>query len=54
MLSGYPHLEETYRVGELLFPLLDVAVPEIPQPHALAAQGEIVGNAFAPLQAAQS
>ena len=27
---GYPHLEEAYRVGELLFPHLDVAIPEIP------------------------
>ena len=24
IFSGYPHLEEAYRVGELLFPLLDV------------------------------
>ncbi len=30
VLSGYPHLEEAYRVGELLFPHLDVAIPEIP------------------------
>jgi ABC-type nitrate/sulfonate/bicarbonate transport system permease component len=30
IFSGYPHLEEAYRVGELLFPLLDVAVPSIP------------------------
>ena len=25
--SGYPHLEESYRVAELLFPLLDVSQP---------------------------
>ncbi len=25
VLSGYPHLEESYRVAELLFPLLDIA-----------------------------
>lgn len=25
ILSGYPHLEESYRVAELLFPLLDIA-----------------------------
>lgn len=30
VLSGYPHLEEAYRVGELLFPLLDVAIPKFP------------------------
>ncbi len=31
ILSGYPHLEEAYRVGELLFPHLDLAIPQIPQ-----------------------
>jgi alkanesulfonate monooxygenase len=25
ILSGYPHLEEAYRVAELLFPRLEVA-----------------------------
>jgi alkanesulfonate monooxygenase len=45
ILSGYPHLEEAYRVAELLFPLLPLnhgkqAVPSI--------QGEIVGNEFFP------
>ncbi|ANE73986.1 FMNH2-dependent alkanesulfonate monooxygenase [Dickeya solani] len=51
VLSGYPHLEEAYKVGELLFPHLDVAVPEVPQPQP----GEIVGNEFVPLlKAAQS
>ncbi|MBX9444317.1 FMNH2-dependent alkanesulfonate monooxygenase [Dickeya chrysanthemi] len=55
VLSGYPHLEEAYKVGELLFPLLDVAVPEVPQPQPLRSQGEIVGNEFVPLlKAAQS
>jgi alkanesulfonate monooxygenase len=28
ILSGYPHLEEAYRVAELLFPMLGVAAPE--------------------------
>ncbi|MGM3160111.1 FMNH2-dependent alkanesulfonate monooxygenase [Dickeya undicola] len=55
VLSGYPHLEEAYKVGELLFPHLDVAVPEVPQPQPLRSQGEIVGNEFVPLlKAAQS
>ncbi|WJV68706.1 FMNH2-dependent alkanesulfonate monooxygenase [Pectobacteriaceae bacterium CE70] len=54
ILSGYPHLEEAYRVGELLFPHLDIAVPDIPQPRPLQAQGEIVGNEFIPLKTAQS
>src|SRR5690606_30001147 len=31
IFSGYPHLEESYRVAELLFPLLDIARPERPQ-----------------------
>ncbi|MFO1419062.1 MAG: FMNH2-dependent alkanesulfonate monooxygenase [Methylotetracoccus sp.] len=29
VLSGYPHLEEAYRVAELLFPLLPLKRPEI-------------------------
>ena len=54
VLSGYPHLEEAYRVGELLFPLLDVAIPEIPQPQPLNPQGEAVANDFIPRKVAQS
>ncbi|WP_350312418.1 FMNH2-dependent alkanesulfonate monooxygenase [Dickeya fangzhongdai] len=55
VLSGYPHLEEAYHVAELLFPHLDVAIPDIPQPRSLGATGEIVGNEFVPLlKAAQS
>jgi alkanesulfonate monooxygenase len=45
ILSGYPHLEEAYRVAELLFPLL-------PLNHGKQAmssiRGEIVGNEFFP------
>ena len=54
ILSGYPHLEEAWRVGELLFPHLDVNVPEIPRPAALQQQGEVVANMFIPRKAAQS
>ncbi|SWD34963.1 alkanesulfonate monooxygenase [Klebsiella pneumoniae] len=54
IFSGYPHLEEAYRVGELLFPLLDVAVPSIPQPQSLRLQGEAVANEFIPRKVAQS
>ena len=54
VLSGYPHLEEAYRVGELLFPLLDVAIPEIPQPQPPNPQGEAVANDFIPRKVAQS
>lgn len=42
ILSGYPHLEESYRVAELLFPLL-------PLSHSAAGNNnakEIVGNEF--------
>ena len=31
IFSGYPHLEESYRVAELLFPHLDLAQPQQPQ-----------------------
>lgn len=54
VLSGYPHLEEAWRVGELLFPHLDVAVPEMPRPAPLQQQGEVVANLFIPRKAAQS
>ena len=54
VLSGYPHLEEAYKVGELLFPHLDVAIPEIPQPQPLNPQGEAVANDFIPRNVAQS
>ncbi|MCX8957413.1 FMNH2-dependent alkanesulfonate monooxygenase [Erwinia psidii] len=53
ILSGYPHLEEAYRVGELLFPHLDLEVPEIPQHVAISAHGEAVAHDFAPKKRAQ-
>jgi alkanesulfonate monooxygenase len=54
ILSGYPHLEEAYKVGELLFPHLNVAIPEVPQPRPLSTQGEAVANTFIPRKRAQS
>lgn len=54
ILSGYPHLEEAWRVGELLFPHLDVAVPEIPRPQTRAPQGEVIANDFIPRNVSQS
>lgn len=54
ILSGYPHLEEAYRVGELLFPHLDVAIPQIPQPRQIQEKGEVVANDFIPRKVAQS
>ncbi len=50
ILSGYPHLEESYRVAELLFPRLDLshgpnarAIPALNGPF-----GEIIANEHAP------
>lgn len=54
IFSGYPHLEEAYRVGELLFPHLDVAIPQIPQPRQHPEKGEVVANDFIPRKVAQS
>ncbi len=54
ILSGYPHLEEAYRVGELLFPHLDLNVPEVPKPNAISAHGEAVAHDFAPQKVSQS
>ena len=54
ILSGYPHLEEAYRVGELLFPHLDLAIPEVPQPRVVRAHGEAVANDFTPQKVSQS
>lgn len=53
ILSGYPHLEEAYRVGELLFPHLDLALPELPQSRDLSPHGEAVANDFRPQKVAQ-
>lgn len=54
ILSGYPHLEEAWKVGELLFPHLQVTVPAVPQPQTLQQQGEAVANEFIPRKVAQS
>jgi alkanesulfonate monooxygenase len=43
ILSGYPHLEESYRVAELLFPLLPFANRSAPGDGGVAA---IAGNEF--------
>lgn len=45
ILSGYPHLEEAYRVAELLFPKLPIQLPERPEGQlVLAPFGEIIAN----------
>ncbi len=49
VFSGYPHLEEAYRVSELLFPHLDLATTELPtQRPATQPQGEVVANIYVP------
>jgi alkanesulfonate monooxygenase len=49
ILSGYPHLEEAYRVAELLFPLLPIEQADAPQKQARAAE-TFVGNEFRPVK----
>jgi alkanesulfonate monooxygenase len=49
ILSGYPHLEESYRVAELLFPRLPVARPAASDEPALSGPfGELIANEIAP------
>lgn len=49
IFSGYPHLEESYRVAELLFPHLDIAVPAPPQRRgAIRAAGEVISSDILP------
>jgi alkanesulfonate monooxygenase len=50
ILSGYPHLEEAYRVHELLFPLLPVARPEsrAPEHNLTGPFGEMLAQRYAP------
>ncbi|HXP10935.1 MAG TPA: hypothetical protein VN828_20690, partial [Acidobacteriaceae bacterium] len=49
ILSGYPHLEEAYRVAELLFPLLPLSATEAKGGRAPAAEN-FVGNEFRPIK----
>jgi alkanesulfonate monooxygenase len=50
ILSGYPHLEEAYRVAELLFPLLPLEQPETPLPKNVRSAESVVGNEFRPVK----
>ncbi|MDZ4876586.1 MAG: Alkanesulfonate monooxygenase [Chroococcidiopsis cubana SAG 39.79] len=51
IFSGYPHLEEAYRVAELLFPRLPLEnLPQVEQQHVLSPFGEIVANENFPKQ----
>lgn len=52
ILSGYPHLEEAYRVAELLFPRLPIELPSFdPGQLVLAPFGEIIANDAVPTPA---
>lgn len=47
IFSGYPHLEESIRFAELVFPLLPLATREkLAQPHLTGPFGEIVANNY--------
>ena len=49
ILSGYPHLEEAYRVAELLFPHLPLARSTKPLEHNVTGPfGEMVAQRYAP------
>lgn len=51
ILSGYPHLEEAYRVAELLFPKLPVGV-QLPAPSRMISPvGEVIANEKIPTSA---
>ncbi|KYC38848.1 alkanesulfonate monooxygenase [Scytonema hofmannii PCC 7110] len=55
IFSGYPHLEEAYRVAELLFPYLPLEnLPTVEEQQVLSPFGEIVGNQDFPKQKQQS
>ncbi|MBI4784328.1 MAG: FMNH2-dependent alkanesulfonate monooxygenase [Oscillatoriophycideae cyanobacterium NC_groundwater_1537_Pr4_S-0.65um_50_18] len=51
ILSGYPHLEEAYRVAELLFPKLPVDVKLPPPSLQFSPVGEIIANEKIPASA---
>ena len=49
ILSGYPHLEEAYRVKELLFPLLPVKHDDATKATYEHRSEEFIGNEFRPV-----
>lgn len=54
ILSGYPHLEESYRVAELLFGRLPLEnLPPVERQHVLSPFGEVVANEAFPKQSSQ-
>jgi alkanesulfonate monooxygenase len=52
ILSGYPHLEEAYRVAELVFPLLPLDRAAASEPAGFTGPfGEIFANELPPKRA---
>jgi alkanesulfonate monooxygenase len=53
ILSGYPHLEEAYRVADLLFPHLSLATKRaVPFGNVTGPFGELVANEYTPRKVA--
>jgi alkanesulfonate monooxygenase len=50
ILSGYPHLEEAYRVAELLFPLLPLQHGSAQAAGTPKRADNFVGNEFRPVR----
>jgi alkanesulfonate monooxygenase len=52
VLSGYPHLEETYRFAELVFPHLDLATSTSAAHHVnlVSPFGEVMANSVVPVE----
>jgi alkanesulfonate monooxygenase len=48
IFSGYPHLEEAYRVAELLFPHLPLDLPVSSGPSSTSPFGELIANNVRP------
>ena len=49
IFSGYPHLEESIRFAELVFPLLPIETrKKLTQPNLTGPFGEIVANNYTP------
>ncbi len=48
IFSGYPHLEEAYRVAELLFPLLPIERRATAGPTSISPFGELIANTVRP------
>lgn len=48
ILSGYPHLEESYRIAELLFPLLPVTFSKRPTEQQWSPMGELLAENIKP------